>query len=269
MASDRLAFVGVLLAAGGLVCIPQAAAAKPSAAGRCIDAGELGQRLRDEGKYLDARREFAICASEECPQMLRQDCSGWAAEVEKATPSIVVAVRDETGADFGDARTTLDTTVVRERLDGRPIELDPGKHTLAIEAAGRRVQREIVVAAGEKNRLVVVTLARRAEPAPETATAARPPRTPQRSHTLPIALAALSGVALGSFVGFGLDGMSDRSRLKGSACAQTRTCSSAEVDSIRTRFIVADVSLLVAIVSAGAATWLFLAPPAGPSPRAE
>jgi hypothetical protein len=69
-----------------------------------------------------------------------------------------------------------------------------------------------------------------------------------------IALAAVSGVAAVSFAYFGLSGRSDVSDLR-ATCAPN--CSESQVDSARTKLIVADVSLGVGVVALAGAAWFY------------
>jgi hypothetical protein len=73
-------------------------------------------------------------------------------------------------------------------------------------------------------------------------------------------------VAFGTEAYFGLSGLSDRSHLKSQACAQTASCPQSSVDSIRTKFTVADIALGVGIASAAISAYLYLAPPSETAP---
>ncbi len=61
--------------------------------------------------------------------------------------------------------------------------------------------------------------------------------------------------ALGSFTYFAISGSSEKSDLR-ARCGSR--CSDAEVASLKTRYILADVSLGVGIVALGVATYLWL-----------
>ena len=65
----------------------------------------------------------------------------------------------------------------------------------------------------------------------------------------PKVTAVVGVLGLTSAAYFGVTGNSDLTALERAPCAGTRTCSSSEVSSIRTRFVVADVSLAVAVIA--------------------
>ena len=67
-------------------------------------------------------------------------------------------------------------------------------------------------------------------------------------------------VALGGFVFFEAKGQLDYADAK-SGCGASRTCSSSEVDSLRTQFITAGACLVTSAVLLGAATAIALVAP--------
>jgi hypothetical protein len=69
--------------------------------------------------------------------------------------------------------------------------------------------------------------------------------------------AGIAVVAFGTEAYFGLSGLSDRSNLE-NGCGKTQTCNPSDVDSVRTKFTVADIALAVGIVSAGLSAYFFL-----------
>jgi len=124
-------------------------------AAACADAFERGQVERNDGKLLDARRDFLACAQDDCPAVVKAQCAKLHAELAQAVPSIVVSAKDKAGTDVPDVRLLVDGVPRGERLDGKPIELDPGEHRLRLEKAGSKpVEQTIVIAEGERARLV-------------------------------------------------------------------------------------------------------------------
>jgi hypothetical protein len=97
----------------------------------------------------------------------------------------------------------------------------------------------------------------------------KPPTTSPPSRVPAFVAAGVSAIAVGSFAYFALRGDGKYHDLLHS-CAPS--CSSDSVSPVTSAFIVADVSLGVAVVAAGIATWLFLAqssPSASTSGRAK
>jgi hypothetical protein len=234
----------------------------------CIKAAEDGQAARDRGALLHARELFAACAARECPDVLRRDCSGWLEEARKQTPSVVVQAHDAAGRDVLAAKAIVDLVVRQSQLDGTAIELDPGPHVVRVDAArSEPVETRVVLAAGEKNRPIVVTVAslptpeapaaRGAENFPRLEGTARPPVDGiSQSKRLPVAAYAFGGagvVALGVFGYFGTRGMLDADHLR-ATCVPN--CQTADVNAVRTKLVVADVALGVGLVSLAVATWM-------------
>jgi hypothetical protein len=246
-------------ASGLALCLAASLAAQHARADeidQCIDAHSEAQRLRLDGKLTEARADLVTCSREKCPSVVRAACGKWLGEVDEQIPSVVISVRNASGGDVTDAHVSIDGAPTT--LDGRPLNLDPGKHQLRAEVAGHAaIEQTVVMSAGEHAREVVLTIA---DPA-KSEVPTTPPSTPTSSRPIPIIvypLAAIGIVALGSFTVFGLSGRSDYFDYK-QKCATS--CTSSDGDSARTKLIVADVSLGVSVVAIGAATYFFLARP--------
>ncbi len=133
-----MALAVALLAAGALgtpTSYAQSGAPKPDQAG-CLSAFDQAQSLRSGGKLLAARKQLEICAADSCPEVVTSKCFPWLEEVTASLPSIVIAARDHTGADVVDVRVLSGEVVLADKLDGRPILLDPGAHKLRFERPG-------------------------------------------------------------------------------------------------------------------------------------
>jgi hypothetical protein len=233
----------------------------------CIAAADQAQVLRSAHKLRDARVQLLKCASPTCPAVIGSDCTQWLSEVDAVLPSVVIRAYYPAGGDAVDVRVLVDGEELAHRLEGLALSVNPGIHLFRYELAGMRpVEERMVIREGEKLRALTVKF----EPALVT-TDTRPGRSettldtaPSRAKraTLPYyVLAGVGVVALGSYAYFGLRGLSERSDLA-AGCGATHTCSDAQVDPIRTKFAVADISLAVGLVSLGVATWLFLSNPA-------
>jgi len=228
---------------------------------RCISASEQGQQLRDSGKYKAARDAFAQCARDACPALVRRDCTRWLADVTQLWPSVVFGAKDPSGNDLTAVTVTADGAQMTATLDGKPVQVDPGDHVFRFEAKGfRAVERDVLVRAGEKSRLVVAqfgdvpaTPAQNAGTEPATAPA-------QTSPPIPTGVWVFGGLAVlafGTEAFFGISGLDDRSSLYSQPCAKTATCNADDVTSVRTKFTVADIALGVGLVSAGLSVYLY------------
>ena len=231
----------------------------------CVAASDSGQVLRDAGKLREAREAFATCAARECPAEISTDCGAWFIDADQRVPSVVVAVRDTSGADVDGARVTIDGVVapVDRVTQGRRIELDPGRHVVRAAVGTTEAEVAFVLREREKARPVAVTLALHHATAP-----ARP------VPALVYVFGATALVATGVGVGFGSSALSRYSELQ-SSCPR---CAEGDRDAARTASVLADVGFGVGIVSAAVATVLFLlrpevpnlvSPPAPPRQRFE
>lgn len=228
----------------------------------CIASSEKAQQLRADGKLIASRQELLVCARDVCPGVIRKDCAKWLGELEDALPSIVLGAKDGKGHDLEDVRVSIDGTQVTSSLDGKAVPIDPGPHVLLFQHAGSTdVEDKIVVREGEKNRFVTVTIHVPGDDAPDVpAGGAASPAEPA-PRTVPTATWILGGVgvaALGSFAFFGLKGKSDESSLR-SSCAPA--CSDSDVSAVHTKYVIADVSLLVSVASLGVAAYLYFSQP--------
>jgi hypothetical protein len=257
MAPALVAFVALSTGRGA-----EALGATPAVTA-CLDAAEQGQDLRSQGRLREALERFAKCAASTCPTSVRKPCSRWQDEVVALMPSIIVVVRDEKEEDVADAKVAVDDGPA-EAVSGRAWTLDPGTHTIVVEAHGQRVEQKVVVSQAEANRVVRVRLAKTGAAetpvaAPSRAESAPPPSKPTSS--IAVAPLALAGVAVASAtvsLWLGLSARGDANDLADTPCGATHTCSDGQLSGIRTRLVIADVALGVAAVSAAVAVWLWV-----------
>lgn len=141
----------------------------------CISSFEGSQTLREQGKLIEARSALQVCSAASCPDFARTRCIGWLQEVETAIPTVVISAKLADGADTAAVRVSVDGQVVAESLDGTPLDLDPGEHTLTFEHQGLPPKEERILATmGERNRVIAV----RFEAAPAPAPTPAPPVAP-------------------------------------------------------------------------------------------
>ncbi len=221
----------------------------------CLNATEEGQKLRDGGSYLRARERFIACAGEQCPGEIRKSCVGWLEDLDKLVPTVVFGASAQ-GRDVTEMRVTVDGAAVAERVDGKPVALDPGEHRFRFERAGEPpVEQTLILRAGEKERLVSIRFgpeaAPPAAPIPPAPLAPETPAPPSRPSTTFYALGAL-GLA-GLVAGAALD-VSGYVFLQ--QCGGDPSCTgSHERAEVQWRFVAGDL-LLAAGVGAGVAAWL-------------
>jgi hypothetical protein len=226
----------------------------------CVEAAHEGQRLRDGGKLSGARDAFVLCSAVSCPALVRESCERWSAEIEPRLPTIVLGARDEAGNDLTEVRVSIDGRSVAPRLDGRSIALDPGPHDVVFEAEGFSPARQFLVAReGERVRGVVAVLSKRAPASASSsppAIAAAPASAGSRLAPLLVA-GGVGALGLAGFVTFGLWGKGEHDRLSDS-CAGSKTCARADVRDVETKYLVADISLVVGVVATSVLAYLLV-----------
>jgi hypothetical protein len=221
----------------------------------CVAAADAGQQQRSAGKLLLARTSFQICSREVCPGIVRADCTRWREEVQASVPTVVLRAQDPRGQDLSDVKVALDGTPIADKIDGLPIEIDPGQHVLTGEHAGsKKLRQDIVIRTGDRNRTISLVL----EDVEPLLPVVVPPPAPEPRRISPAAW-AFSGVAVvaaASGTYFGLRALNERNNLR--SCG--KECPEGSLDSVRTKINIADASFGVAILSAGVATYFFLTP---------
>jgi hypothetical protein len=240
-------FVALSLAVvlgGALVSAP--AQADPS----CIAAYEQTQTLRKDGKPAAAKAQAASCAHAECPAILAKDCTKWLAELEAVVPTVILEARgSEPSAPVrADVRVKVDGVVLTEKVDGKPLAVEPGSRLFTFEVEGAApVARTVVVKEGEKNKKVSVTLA---------------PAARAEGRPIPLGFWLFGGasvVALATSAVFAIDGFAKKGDLE--ECKPR--CAGGDVDAMSSSFTVADVALGAGLVAGVAAAYLFVTRPEG------
>ncbi|MDI1428850.1 hypothetical protein [Polyangium sorediatum] len=231
--------------------IPLAAPASATTKKECVASYEQTQSLRKEGKLAQAREAALVCSDNTCPRVVRGDCAEWLAEIEKSLPTVVLVARDDKGDETADVRVFEGDKLVRDRLDGKAMPMDPGEHVLRFERDGAEpVTRKVIVHEGDK--LVRIEASFKKEPkAPE------PSPEDEKGSGVPIAPIVIGGVGLlglGAAGVIGLLALSAKSDLEAS-CAPR--CTDAAVDPVRTKLLAADITAGASLALLGAAAVVY------------
>lgn len=257
----------------------------------CITAHATGQREAKAGHLRLATQLFTTCGSDDsCPSQLRQECAEYLQSVLQTMPTVIFSVTDEKGNDVTAVKVFSTDDLIVDGLDGRAIQIDPGKHRLRfLLPSGTVLSSDVLIREAEKNRMIRVKAAEEgaedgaptahdaksatpaAQPAapPPAAPPAAPPAPPAPSKP-PVAAWVAGGVAfaaLGVGTTFAILGSSNKSEID--ACSPN--CGSdkrSTYDGLKRDYLIADIGFGLGIVSAGVATWLFLAPPSSKSESA-
>lgn len=227
-----------------LVLFAPAAFAAPTTE-QCVAAYEQGQQQRAQGKLASARQNFLVCAEASCPDLTKTDCSQWIGEVEGSLPSLIFAVTDSSGRDVTDVAVSIDGQRVLTSLDGKALPIDPGKHKLRFEKVGEApIEMELVAREGERNRRVEVKLGSGGSSSSSGGSGGI-----EHVHPAAWAIGVVGVAGLGIFGVLGGIGLKEKADAE-EECAPE--CSDDVLDSIRTKFIVADVALAAGLVTLAA-----------------
>jgi hypothetical protein len=239
----------------------------------CVSQAEEGQRLRKERKLVAAHDRFLACSTADCPEIVTADCTRWLGEVERGLASVIVKAEDARRQPLTDVRVLLDGSLLTERPTSTPILVDPGVHVVRYERdESPPLEEHIELSEGERGRVLYaqfpdVAAASQTPPQPNGARPVResapapadPAEASQSEPGLPTSFWVLGGLAVvgaSSFAAFGLWGQNDEANLM-HECAPY--CSQSQVAPPRTKYIIADVSLAIAILAAGGALWVAIA----------
>lgn len=249
----------VLVLAAGLALFPAKALAQAAA---CTEDYEKAQEEKANGRLNAALAHMRGCVNPDCPKFIREDCGRWMDQTEAALPSVVFAVRRD-GVDQIEVDVTCDGESLVRSLDGKAIPIDPGPHKFSFKIAGLApIERQLLVREGERNRIVQVEFRSLPEPIPSTA-AATTKSTPAapigdgggNRKSLTYGLAGMGALGIAGFAVFAIWGNIQQNDLE-QRCAPA--CQPSDVDSVKTKYLVADTCLGVGLVSLGVAAYLYL-----------
>jgi len=247
----------MMLIVSWLLGVPSVALADVTA---CVQAHTSGQREAKAGHLKAASEAFASCVSRDgCPDAIRSECADFYKTTERNIPTLIFAGLDQTGSDLIEVRVFADDQLLTERLDGRPIALDPGEHHIRYELpSGQVLESEVLVREGEKNR--IVSLRAKAAAQSDAEASAPNPETRGSDRKLPTSFWVASSLSAAGLVSFGAFAALGHGKQK-SLDACSPNCSAdqqADYDAMRRDYLFADISLGIGLASAGVATWLFL-----------
>lgn len=270
-ASQRRAGLYGALLLGALGWATRAVADEPPSKASCAQAYESAQESRAAGQLEQTRARLAFCAQPECPAFVQRDCARWLGEVEKELPSVVVSISGVSPETAAAVSVTLDGKAISTAL-GKPIQLDPGRHELAVEQPGHVARtRTIMAQQGVQNRAVLITLGAPAEPlSPPDSSAHDEQQENSTLRSLAYAGWGVGVVGFGTFAVLGTLGRADERSLRDDCPLATDAegetargiCLESQVSkrksSYKREYVLADVGLYTGIAAAVAGTALFL-----------
>lgn len=244
-------------AALALVALVHATGARADEAEECASKAEEGQSLRDQSRFIEAREDFARCARETCPAVVRKDCNEWVASMDEKIPTVVFAARNSRGDDVTNVKATLSGKTFA--LDGKAMPLDPGPVHVTFEAPGVGTATiDIVIREGEKGRAVEVVLGKEGAADPKAPAPQEERRTPTAFVVTPWVFAGLSAASLATFGALQGVARGELSDIE-AGCGATKTCAEDVLDPPQTKFTVSAVMFGVSIASLATAVglWVF------------
>lgn len=267
--TSRRATMASLLGTTLLLATPALADSKA-----CITAHATGQREAKAGHLRLATQLFTTCGSDEtCPNQLRQECAEFLKSVEQTVPTVIFSVVDENNGDVSGVKVFSSEELLVGGLDGRAIQIDPGKHHLRfLLPSGEILNSDVLIREGEKNRLIEVKVKDNAETdatttekpppvvAPPPPPPVAPPPAPPKDPNPPLGFWIASGVAvagLGVGATYAIFGKSEKNDLSDCApyCGENMR---GTYDSLKRDYLIADIGFGVGVVSAGVATYLYV-----------
>jgi hypothetical protein len=191
---------------------------------------------------------FIECSQESCPSAVRSACVEWLHDVEARRPSVVIAIVAADGRDITEVSIEVEGAAVEQ---GTTVQVDPGFHRLRVHAPGYEdTSMSFVAREGEKRRPLRVQLDALREHVGHKSERPGEVITPVTWVT-----GGLAVLAFGSFAYFGLTGRSRASDLR-ATCAPA--CAESDRSAVKTRYLVADLSLVAGLLLGGVSVWSFL-----------
>jgi len=237
---------------------PAWAQQSPGEADACFTAAERAQPLVKQKRLREARAELEVCARDVCPRIARTDCRDWLADVARAQPSVVIAAHEvnesQNTRDVPGVRALIDGAIVIDKVDPRPIPIDPGLHHLRVEKPGfGPIEQSIEIHEGEKARVVNFTW--------RTSFTLPPPVAVEYSRPTPpsvyvMGALGLAGLGVGTY--FEVTGLRRRSS-ELQPCSPL--CPQAQVDDARNVVRAGDVTVGAGALFVVGAAILYLARP--------
>jgi hypothetical protein len=248
----------------------------------CAQAYERAQEEKTTGQLKAAIEHLKRCVDKRCAKFIREDCVPWMEDAKRALPTVVFSIR-EGGNEITDVEILCDDKMLARMPNGEPIPVDPGLHDFTFNVPGLvPAERQVLIQKGERNRIIKVELGSPESiappplPSPPPPSPASPPtpslsaepalsakpnppaaqsNLPSLAHALPYGLAGIGALGVVGFAVFAIRGTSQKGDLERSC---SPFCQSGQVDSAKTKYVLADTSLGVGLVSLGVATYLLV-----------
>jgi hypothetical protein len=144
----------------------------------CLSAFRGAEASEQAGHLRAAKERLFLCGQPLCPRAIRNQCAVRYTQIEADIPSVVLVVQDNSGTPQSDIQVAADGEPLASHLDGRALPMDPGLHRFTFSKSGEVIARQsVMIAQGQRNRLVAVSLKADDAPVTTAAVTARLPAT--------------------------------------------------------------------------------------------
>ncbi|HEY3495691.1 MAG TPA: hypothetical protein VGK73_13430 [Polyangiaceae bacterium] len=227
---------------------------------QCGQAFETAQQERLKGNYRAAREGARACSDVGCPAAIINECVKLFEAVQSEIPTVIFSARDRDGKELVDVQVAVDGVRAADRLEGRPLELDPGPHVFRFESPPLpTVEITQTIRVGDQRRIIEAVMGEErpaAQPGAVGAGSEAPQKKEQKTPAATYVLAGLGVVALGGFAFLRLSGASEYSDLE-KECSPR--CDPNDADSARLKYQMSYAALGLGIAALGGAAIIYFA----------
>jgi hypothetical protein len=209
----------------------------------CAEAYEGTQVHRTAGKLLLARAQADACLAA-CPEALAKDCRDWRDRIIADLPSVILEARPADGVSV--TIVGQDRTV---RIGVDPIDLDPGEYRFRFQRGADTIEKPVILGTGTKGLRVRAVFELPPPPEPAPAPTVAPPDSPW-----PYVVGALGLAGLVTGAALGVAGHLEAAHLR-NTCRPN--CDQADVDAIRTQWLVGGIAAAAGAVTIGVAYLMY------------
>ena len=220
---------------------------------QCIESHRQAQLAQNEGKLVPAREFARTCTALACPGLIISDCARWLSDLDQRIPSVVFEVRVD-GEPNTTASVTVDGKPVNEWTRGQSLRLDPGDHEFRFELDEYPpIVRKLLLSEGMRYRVISIEFKSPSAQGSSAGTPAKQPEPAPSARHIPVVVYPLLGggaLGLGGFTLFGLIARSKQHDLENSC---RPNCTSGDLKSMKTSYLIGDISLGLGVASLVAA----------------
>jgi hypothetical protein len=123
-----------------------------------MEAYKGAEKAEQDNHLREAHDLLRGCAKRKCGAFLYQQCGQRWVKLGKEIPSVVLAATDQGGKSLIDVQVTVDNEPFAQRLDGRPLQVDPGSHEFAFKGDKGTASQKVVIGRGDHNRPITASL---------------------------------------------------------------------------------------------------------------